>query len=62
MLVECLGFLPKGSIIRELKDGELIALKIEHIKIERNFYFIQRRGADNNEINKHFIRYCKSSL
>lgn len=57
---ECLGFLPKGSVTRELKDGDLIAIKIEHFKIERNFFFIQRRGADNNELNKSFIKLCKS--
>ena len=59
---DCLGFLPKGSITKELLDKELIAIKIENFKIERNFYFIQRRGAENNEINKSFIKYCKDSL
>lgn len=59
---ECLGFLPKGSVTRELKDGDLVAVKIENFKIERNFFFIQRRGADNNELNKSFIKFCKSSI
>lgn len=58
----CLGFLPRGSINRELHDGDLIAIKIEHFKIERNFFFIQRRGSGNNEMNKAFIRFCKNSL
>lgn len=59
---ECLGFLPKGSVTRELKDGDLVAIKIEHFKIERNFFFIQRRGADNNELNKSFIKFCRSCI
>lgn len=59
---ECLGFLPKGSVTRELNDGDLQAIKIENIKIERTFFFIQRRGADNNELNKSFIKWCKSRL
>lgn len=59
---ESLGFLPKGSVTRELKDGDLVAIKIENFKIERNFFFIQRRGADNNELNKSFIKLCKSMI
>ncbi len=59
---ESLGFLPKGSVTRELKDGDLVAIKIENFKIERNFFFIQRRGADNNELNKSFIKVCKSMV
>jgi len=59
---DCLGFLPKVSINRELKDGDLVAIKIDNFSIERNFFFIQRRGADNNELNKAFIKFCKVSL
>ena len=59
---ECLGFLPKGSVTRELKDGDLVAVKIENFKIERNFFFIQRRGADNNELNKSFIKFCRGNI
>ena len=57
---ECLGFLPRGSVKRELADGDLVAVKIESFKIERNFFFIQRRGADASELNKAFIKYCRS--
>ncbi|MDQ6756711.1 MAG: LysR substrate-binding domain-containing protein [Bacteroidota bacterium] len=58
----CIGFLPKGSIKRELKDGELVAIKIENIKIERNFFFIQRQGANNNELNKSFVKFCNQHI
>jgi len=58
----CIGFLPKGSIKRELKDGDLVSIRIEKIKIERNFFFIQRQGTQNNELNRSFIRFCKQHL
>ena len=58
----CIGFLPKGSIKRELKDGELVPVKIENIKIERNFFFIQRQGTNNNELNKAFVKFCKQQV
>jgi DNA-binding transcriptional LysR family regulator len=55
----CLGFLPKGSITKELRDGDLVSIKIDQFQIVRNFFFIQRHGTDNNELNKAFIRFCK---
>ena len=58
----CLGFLPKGSILKELRDGDLVALKIENFKIIRDFFFIQRHGTENNDLNKVFIRFCKNEV
>lgn len=58
----CLGFLPKGSILKELRDGDLVALKIEKFQIIRDFFFIQRHGTDNNELNKAFIHFCKKEV
>ena len=58
----CLGFLPKGSVIKELEDGDLVAIKIEKFQIIRDFFFIQRQGADSNELNKTFIRFCKKDI
>ena len=55
----CLGFLPRRSVLRELQDGELVAVKIEKLQIEREFYFIQRQGAENDGLNKAFIRFAK---
>ena len=56
---DCLGFLPKGSVYKELHDGDLISIKIEKFHIERDFFFIQRQGTDNIELNKAFIRFAK---
>lgn len=58
----CIGFLPKGSIKRELEDGDLVAIKIDKIKIERNFFFIQRQGTLSNDLNKTFIKFCKQNV
>jgi DNA-binding transcriptional LysR family regulator len=58
----CLGFLPKGAIIREIETGELHVVKIEGLKIFRDFYFIQRRGSENNDINKVFIKFSQNLL
>lgn len=58
----CLGFLPKGAVLKELEDGDLVAVKIEKFQIIRDFYFIQRQGADSNELNKAFIRFCKQEV
>ena len=56
---DCLGFLPKGSVYKELLDGDLISIKIEKFQIARDFFFIQRQGGDNIELNKAFIRFAK---
>lgn len=56
---ECLGFLPRRAILKELRDGELTAIKIEHLHITRDFYFIQRRGEENDGLGRAFIRYAK---
>lgn len=58
----CLGFLPKGSVVKDLENGDLVTVKIENFQIVRNFFFIQRHGTDNNELNKAFISFCKKEL
>jgi DNA-binding transcriptional LysR family regulator len=58
----CLGFLPKGSVTRDLENGELVTVKIENFQITRNFFFIQRQGTVNNGLNKAFISFCKKEV
>ena len=58
----CLGFLPRGAILKELRDGDLVAVKIEKFQIARDFFFIQRQGTETNELNKVFIRFCKNGV
>lgn len=55
----CLGFLPKRSVMKELKNGELKEVNIEGLNIERKFYFIQRRGESVNELSKILISFAK---
>lgn len=55
----CLGFLPRRALLKELRDGELVAVKIEQLHIIRDFYFIQRQGAENDGLSKTFIRFAK---
>ena len=58
----CLGFLPKGSVLKELQNGDLVTIKIDKFRIIRDFFFIQRHGTSNNELNKAFIRFCKKGV
>jgi DNA-binding transcriptional LysR family regulator len=55
---DSLGFLPLRSITKELKYDELTEIHFEGLHIERNFYFIQRKG-ESNELNKSFIKMAK---
>lgn len=54
-----LGFLSTRSIIKELQHGELIQLQFEGLRIERNFYFIQRKG-EVSELSRRFIKMARS--
>ena len=56
---DCLGFLPKRSIAKELKLHELTEIHIDGISIQRKFYFIQRKGEPLGELNKNFINLAK---
>jgi DNA-binding transcriptional LysR family regulator len=56
---DSLGFLPKQSISKELKYGDLTIIDFEGLKITRNFYFIQRKG-ENSNLNKSFIKMALS--
>ena len=58
----CLGFLPKGAILKELRDGDLVAIKMEQFQIIRDFYFIQRQGTEATDLNRTFIKFCKNFI
>ena len=53
-----LGFLPQRSIIKELKYGELTEIHFEGLNIQRNFYFVQRKG-ESSDLNKSFIKLAQ---
>ena len=56
---DCVGFLSTRSIMKELQHGELVILQFEGLRIERSFYFIQRKG-ETSELNKRFIKMARS--
>ncbi len=55
---DMLGFLPQRSIIKELQYGELSEVHFEGLDIQRNFYFVQRKG-ENSDLNKSFIKMAQ---
>jgi len=59
---ECLGFLPRPSILRELNLGELVEVPVLNLSVKREFYFIRRKGSEEYGLTKEFIRYCVQSL
>ncbi|TDO28179.1 LysR family transcriptional regulator [Sediminibacterium goheungense] len=55
---DLLGFLPQRAIIKELEQGDLIEIHFNGLHIERNFYFIERKG-ENSELNRTLIRIAE---
>lgn len=58
----CIGFLPKKSIVKELAHKELVQLNISGLEVLRNFYFIQRKGTEALGLTKQFIRFALNSV
>jgi len=58
----CLGFLPKKSIAKELAHNELVQLNIIGLSVERDFYFIQRKGSEEFGLTKQFLRFALKSI
>jgi hypothetical protein len=54
--------LPRPSILRELKSGELVEIPVIDLQIKREFYFIRRKGSEEYGLTKQFIRYCMQVL
>ena len=52
----CLGFLPLRSVVKQLKNGELVKLNIPGMAIQRAFYFVQRRDSEADKLNQLFIK------
>ncbi|WP_438945934.1 LysR family transcriptional regulator [Sediminibacterium sp.] len=56
---DAVGFLPNISVQKELKSGELKEIQIEGLHLQRQFFFIERRG-EKSELNKVFIKMANS--
>jgi len=55
---QCLGFMPRPSIIRQLAEGDLVEVPIEGLKITRDFFFIRRKGTEDYGLTSNFIKYA----
>ena len=55
---QCLGFMPKPSIVRELAEGDLVEVPIEGLHINRDFFFIRRKGTDDDGLTSNFIQFA----
>jgi len=55
---QCLGFMPKPSIIRQLAEGDLVEVPVEGLKITRDFYFIRRKGTEDFGLTGNFMNYA----
>ena len=55
----CLAFLPRQAVVKELASGELAAVKITDLFLERKFNFIQRKGTENNGPYRDFLRFTQ---
>lgn len=59
---QCLGFMPRPSIIRELKEGDLVEVPIDGLKITRDFFFIRRKGTEDFGLTTNFINYALTHI
>ncbi|WDF56308.1 LysR substrate-binding domain-containing protein [Mucilaginibacter sp. KACC 22063] len=55
---QCLGFMPRPSITRQLAEGDLVEVPVEGLKITRDFYFIRRKGTEDYGLTSNFIDYA----
>ena len=53
-----IGFLPKRSVLRELRNQDLKEIAIENLHIERKFVFVKRK-TEANSLTDQFIRFAK---
>ena len=55
---QCLGFMPRPSIVRELEEGDLIEVPVEDLQITRDFFFIRRKGTEDYGLTNSFIDFA----
>lgn len=58
----CIGFLPKKAIEKELARGELVTINITGLKVKRKFFFIQRQGSEEFGLTKQFVRFALHTI
>jgi DNA-binding transcriptional LysR family regulator len=58
---QCLGFMPKPSIVRELAEGDLVEVPVKGLRIKRDFFFIRRKGTEDDGLTSNFIQFALSA-
>jgi len=56
---QCLGFLPRRSVAKELSSGNLVEIKIQGLSLTRKFQFVQRKGQRSLQVYKDFIKFAR---
>jgi len=59
---QCLGFMPRPSIVRQLAEGDLVEVPVQGLEITRDFFFIRRKGTEDYGLTGDFIRYAASRV
>ena len=59
---QCLGFMPKPSIVRQLAEGDLVEVPIQGLKITRDFFFIRRKGTEDYGLTGNFIKFAEQHI
>ncbi|GAA4354012.1 LysR family transcriptional regulator [Hymenobacter saemangeumensis] len=55
----CLAFLPRQAVLKELASGEFSEVLIRDFPLRREFNFIQRKGTENNAPYKDFLQFTR---
>lgn len=56
---ECLSFMPRQAVLKELQSGELVEVIIRDLAVKRTFNFIQRKGTENDYPFKDFVQFTR---
>src|ERR1700743_3701476 len=59
---QCLGFMPRPSIVRQLAEGDLVEVPIQGLKITRDFFFIRRKGTEDYGLTGNFIKFAEQHI
>lgn len=59
---QCLGFMPRPSIVRALAEGDLVEVPVEGLHIKRDFFFIRRKGTDDDGLTSNFIKFASQMV
>jgi len=59
---QCLGFMPRPSIVRQLAEGDLVEVPVQGLEITRDFFFIRRKGTEDYGLTGNFIRFAEQHI